>query len=178
MTRTNDERAGPMLNPPHLSELIRESMEEAGWTVSETAARLSCERGTLSRVLNGRAGVSANMALALESIGWGTAEPLDAHAGGLGAGPGPSAADDPRSAADARWQIVGRCAFLSLGCAGVCPVERRRRRRRRRLPGGLVGRQAETAARPCGRAAAASRISLARNCCGDDWRAGVRHAMR
>ena len=74
MTRTNDERAGPMLNPPHLSELIRESMEEAGWTVSETAARLSCERGTLSRVLNGRAGVSANMALALESIGWGTAD--------------------------------------------------------------------------------------------------------
>ena len=28
----------------------------------------------LSRLLNGRAGVSAAMALALESIGWGTAE--------------------------------------------------------------------------------------------------------
>ena len=74
MTRTDDERVGPMLNPPHLGELIRESMDEAGWTVGETAARLNCERGTLSRVLNGRAGVSANMALGLESIGWGTAD--------------------------------------------------------------------------------------------------------
>ena len=63
MTGTDDERVGPMPNPPHLGELIRESMEETGWTVGETAARLSCERGTLSRVLNGRAGVSATMAL-------------------------------------------------------------------------------------------------------------------
>ena len=74
MTSTNDERVRPMLNPPHLGELIRESMEEVGWTVSETAARLNCERGTLSRVLNGRAGVSAKMALALEGIDWGTAD--------------------------------------------------------------------------------------------------------
>ena len=70
----DSERVGPMLNPPHLGELIRESMEETGWNVTETAARLSCERGTLSRLLNGKAGVSANMALALEEIGWGTAE--------------------------------------------------------------------------------------------------------
>ena len=70
----HSERVGPMLNPPHLGELIRESMEETGWNVTETAARLSCERGTLSRLLNGKAGVSANMALALEEIGWGTAE--------------------------------------------------------------------------------------------------------
>ena len=63
-----------MLNPPHLGALIRESMEEVGWNVPETAARLGCERGTLSRLLHGRAGVSANMALALEKIGWGTAE--------------------------------------------------------------------------------------------------------
>ena len=74
MNESNGERVGPMLNPPHLGELIRESMEELGWNVTETAARLNCERGTLSRVLNGRAGVSANMALALEDIGWGTAE--------------------------------------------------------------------------------------------------------
>ena len=74
MSEVENERAGPMLNPPHLGELIRESMEEVGWSVTETAVRLSCERGTLSRLLNGRAGVSANMALALEDIGWGTAE--------------------------------------------------------------------------------------------------------
>ncbi len=74
MNRTGSERVGPMLNPPHLGVLIRESMDEVGWNVTETAARLGCERGTLSRLLNGKAGVSANMALALEAIGWGTAD--------------------------------------------------------------------------------------------------------
>ena len=68
------ERVGPMRNPPHLGELIRESMDDVGWNVTTTAARLGCERGTLSRLLNGKAGVSANMALAMEDIGWGTAE--------------------------------------------------------------------------------------------------------
>ena len=63
-----------MLNPPHLGELVRESMDHVGWNITETAARLDCDRVTLSRLLNGRAGVSANMALALEAIGWGTAE--------------------------------------------------------------------------------------------------------
>ena len=47
---------------------------EAGWNVTETASRLGCEQGTLSRLLNGKAGVSANMALALEALGWGTAD--------------------------------------------------------------------------------------------------------
>ena len=70
----DDDRAGAMLNPPHLGELIRESMEEVGWSVTETAGHLGREHGTLSRLLNGRAGVSATMALALEDIGWGTAE--------------------------------------------------------------------------------------------------------
>ena len=68
------ERVSPMLNPPHLGELIRESMDEVGWNVTETAARLGCERGTLSRLLNGKAGLSAHMALALEDLGWGTAD--------------------------------------------------------------------------------------------------------
>ena len=74
MSDNDGDRIGSMLNPPHLGELIRESMEEVGWTITETASRLDCERGTLSRLLNGRAGVSATMALALEDIGWGTAE--------------------------------------------------------------------------------------------------------
>ncbi|MDE0150771.1 MAG: HigA family addiction module antitoxin [Rhodospirillaceae bacterium] len=74
MNGGDDERVGPMLNPPHLGELIREGLEETGWNVTETAARLNCDRGTLSRVLNGKAGLSATMALALEDIGWGTAE--------------------------------------------------------------------------------------------------------
>ncbi len=74
MNDRDSKRVGPMCNPPPLGELIRESMEATGWNVTETAARLGCERGPLSRLLNGRAGVSGNMALALENIGWGTAE--------------------------------------------------------------------------------------------------------
>jgi len=74
MNEVANGRVGPMLNPPHLGELVRESMDQLGWNVTETAERLGCERGTLSRLLNGKAGVSADVALALEGIGWGTAE--------------------------------------------------------------------------------------------------------
>ncbi|MDE0629516.1 MAG: HigA family addiction module antitoxin [Bryobacterales bacterium] len=74
MNSTDGERVGAMPNPPHLGELIGESMDEVGWNVTETAARLECERGTPSRLLNGKAGVSANMVLALEALGWGTAD--------------------------------------------------------------------------------------------------------
>ena len=63
------DRVGPMLNPPHLGQLIRESMHEMGWNVTEKAARLDCERGTPSRLLSGKADVSANTALAPEEIG-------------------------------------------------------------------------------------------------------------
>ena len=38
------------------------------------AAPLGCERGRLSRLLNGKPGVSANMTLALEDMGRGAAE--------------------------------------------------------------------------------------------------------
>ena len=74
MSRNDGERVRPMLNPPHLGELIRENIEAVGWNVTETATHLHCERGTLSRLLNGKAGLSAGMALALENIGWGTAD--------------------------------------------------------------------------------------------------------
>ncbi len=40
----------PMRNPPHPGELIRESMDDAGWNVTGTAVRLGCEHGTLSRL--------------------------------------------------------------------------------------------------------------------------------
>ena len=68
MNHIVNDRVGPMLNPPHLGVLIRESMDETGWNVTETAARLGYERGTLSRLLNDKAGASANMALSLEDI--------------------------------------------------------------------------------------------------------------
>ena len=59
-------KSGSANGTPDLGELIRESVDEVGWNVTDTAARLGCERGTLSRLLNGKAGVSANTALALE----------------------------------------------------------------------------------------------------------------
>ena len=65
-------RGGPMLNPPHLIELVREGMDDVGLNVTETAVRLGCECGTLSHLLNGKAGAAANMVL--DEIGWGTAE--------------------------------------------------------------------------------------------------------
>ena len=92
MNGTGGERVGAMLNPPHLGELIRESMDEVGWNVTETAAHLGCERRTLSRLLNGKGGVSANMALALEALRLGDGRSLDAHAGELRAGGGPEVA--------------------------------------------------------------------------------------
>ncbi len=63
-----------MHDPAHSGEIARENLEAEGWTVSECATRLGVSRITLSRLLNGRAGVSAAMALALERIGWGTAD--------------------------------------------------------------------------------------------------------
>ena len=43
MHKNHGERGSPMLNPPHLGELVRENMEEVGWNVTETAQHLNCE---------------------------------------------------------------------------------------------------------------------------------------
>ena len=50
-----------MYNPPHPGELLREWIGEMA--VGEAAARLKVARSTLSRILNGRASVTAEMAL-------------------------------------------------------------------------------------------------------------------
>ena len=61
----------PMTIPPHPGETVRfECIQAAGLTVTEAARRLGCSRHTLSRVLNGRATVSPDMALAFEREGW------------------------------------------------------------------------------------------------------------
>lgn len=63
-----------MKTPPHPGEIIREDvLDELGLSVSEAAARLGVARVTLSRVLNGHAGISPNLALRLESAGVSTA---------------------------------------------------------------------------------------------------------
>ncbi len=58
-----------MYNPPHPGETLREDILPAlGLNVTEVAAQLRVSRAALSRVLNGRAGISPDMALRLE--GW------------------------------------------------------------------------------------------------------------
>ena len=58
-----------MFNPPHPGETLREDVLPAlGLTVTEAAAQLGVTRAALSRVLNGRAAISPEMALRLE--GW------------------------------------------------------------------------------------------------------------
>ena len=63
-----------MNNPPHPGLLLHEEIVvERGITVSDAASRLGLTRAALSRVLNGHAGVSPNLALRLEQAGVGTA---------------------------------------------------------------------------------------------------------
>ena len=61
-----------MHNPPHPGEIIRTLwLEPLGLTVTNAAAALGVSRKTLSSILNGRAGVSPEMAIRL-SIAFGT----------------------------------------------------------------------------------------------------------
>ncbi|SDY63899.1 HigA family addiction module antitoxin [Nitrosomonas sp. Nm33] len=54
-------------NPPHPGETLREDVLPAlGLSVTEAAEQLNVSRATLSRVLNGRAAISPEMALRLE----------------------------------------------------------------------------------------------------------------
>ena len=62
-----------MLNPSHPGETLRDDLAAAGLTVTEAAARLGCTRQSLSRLLNGKAGISPAMAIALERMGWSNA---------------------------------------------------------------------------------------------------------
>ncbi len=58
-----------MHNPPHPGETLREDILPAlGLNVTQAAAQLGVTRAALSRVLNGRAAISPEMALRLE--GW------------------------------------------------------------------------------------------------------------
>ena len=63
-----------MVNPTHPGESIRNCIDESDWTVTEGAARLGVSRNNLSRLLNGRIGISARVALGLEAVGWSNAE--------------------------------------------------------------------------------------------------------
>jgi len=65
----------PMKNPPHPGSSIKDAcLEPLGLNVSEAAKVLGIARHTLSRVLNGHAGISPDMAIRLEKAGWSNAD--------------------------------------------------------------------------------------------------------
>ena len=64
-----------MKNPPHPGRSIRENcLDPFGLNVTEAARVLGVARHTLSRVLNGHAAISPEMAIRLEKAGWSNAE--------------------------------------------------------------------------------------------------------
>ena len=72
-----------MNNPPHPGRSIRENcLVPLGLNVTEAAKVLGVARHTLSRVLNGHAAVSLEMAIRLEKAGWANAERLRMSTGG------------------------------------------------------------------------------------------------
>ena len=64
-----------MHNPPHPGEVLRDGVfTDTGITVTEFAKRIGVTRVALSRVLNGKAGISADMAVRLAAALGGSAE--------------------------------------------------------------------------------------------------------
>ena len=64
-----------MKNPPHPGKHVRMNcIEPLGLTVSGAARALGVARQTLNNLLNGGSGISAEMSIRLEKMGWGTAD--------------------------------------------------------------------------------------------------------
>jgi len=65
----------PMKSPPHPGRIVRQDCIEAlELTVTKAAALLGVTRQALNNLVNERAGISAEMAIRLEKLGWSTAD--------------------------------------------------------------------------------------------------------
>lgn len=65
----------PMKNPPHPGRSIKDAcLDPLALTVTGAAKILGVARHTLSRVLNGQAAISPEMAIRLEKAGWSNAD--------------------------------------------------------------------------------------------------------
>ena len=63
-----------MQNPPHPGRSIKDNcLDPLGLNVTKAAKVLGVARHTLSRVLNGHAAISPEMAIRLEKAGWSNA---------------------------------------------------------------------------------------------------------
>jgi addiction module HigA family antidote len=65
-----------MKNPSHPGRIIAGDMEELGLSVAKTAKALGITRQALYNVINGKAGISADMAMRLELAFGGSADHL------------------------------------------------------------------------------------------------------
>ncbi len=65
----------PMKNPPHPGKVIlEECIKPLGLSITEAAEGLGVTRATLSRLVNGRSGISPQMAVRLSKAFGGSAE--------------------------------------------------------------------------------------------------------
>jgi addiction module HigA family antidote len=65
----------PMKNPPHPgSVVLSECIEPLGITITQAAQALGVTRTTLSELVNGRRGISPEMAIRLSQVFGGSAE--------------------------------------------------------------------------------------------------------
>jgi len=65
----------PMKNPPHPGGLIlRQCIEPLGLSITDAAAALGTTRTTLSELVNGKRGISPEMAVRLSKVFGGSAE--------------------------------------------------------------------------------------------------------
>ena len=72
---TTEETTVKMFNPPHPGLIIREDvLPDLGLSVTEAANQLGVSRVALSRAINGRAAISADMAIRLAQWLGGSAE--------------------------------------------------------------------------------------------------------
>jgi len=63
-----------MKNPPHPGELIRDNIVDLGLSVAEGAAGLGVTRQQLYNVINGKSGITPEMAIRLEKAFGGSAD--------------------------------------------------------------------------------------------------------
>ena len=64
-----------MKDPPHPGRSIKDAcLDPLGLTVTAAARMLHVARHTLSRVINGQAAISPEMAIRLEKAGWSNAD--------------------------------------------------------------------------------------------------------
>ena len=65
----------PMKTPPHPGHSIKDAcLQPLDLSVTDGAKVLGVARHTLSRVINGQAGISPEMAIRLEKAGWSNAD--------------------------------------------------------------------------------------------------------